>query len=294
MTKLTKILFVIAGLIAVNANAAPVNWQEKIVKINNKYKMHYYYAGHGTPLILLNGYGVTSNFWSASFVNCLAQNHTVYLIDYRGIGTNEKLDKSQNAEDMARDIYELVRASDIKKPDIIGWSMGGMVAQQLSYSYPDTFGRIALIAPVLMDNSAQLDTDQDKPEFKNMNQVLDYVFDNNLYEYVPSKRAKYKSDLFKPNGKLFPDGDIITNQLMAIEYWRNSEDTEDKVLGSNAQYLLLVANNDKVLSKDKTLSDATELKNVKVLEFDGSGHDIVLQAPDLACKQIESFINIKG
>ncbi len=288
MNKLIKLLLFLNLIVIYTANAVNINWQEKIVKLDDKYKMHYYYAGHGAPVILLNGYGVTANFWSASFVNCLASNHTVYLIDYRGIGTNEPLTSSQNITDMANDIHSLVKALDIKKPDIIAWSMGSTVAIQLSYKYPDNYNKIVLLAPVLLDNN--LNNEDNTPEFKNQNQILNYVFNNNLYDYKFKDVLQYKNKLFKPDGVLFPTDDVNTNQLMAIAYWINSDDTEDKILSSNSQYLLIVANHDKILSKDKTLSDATEFKNIKVVEFDGSGHDISLQAPILACKQIESFI----
>jgi pimeloyl-ACP methyl ester carboxylesterase len=47
---------------------------------------------------------------------------------------------------MARDTANLIRALRLRRPDVLGWSMGGYIAQELALRYPRRLRRLVLAA----------------------------------------------------------------------------------------------------------------------------------------------------
>jgi pimeloyl-ACP methyl ester carboxylesterase len=75
----------------------------------------------------------------------LASNHTVIVFDNRGIGnTTSGSEQKFSISLFANDTAGLLEALNIKKADVLAWSMGGRIAQELTLNYPDrvVVGRI--------------------------------------------------------------------------------------------------------------------------------------------------------
>lgn len=286
-----KKLLLIAGIIC-SLPAFAVDWLSYTMNIN-QHQLHYYQGGSGSPVFLLTGYATTSNFWSKPFVECLASKHTVYLLDYWGINnpSDEDILGNVSIQTMADDAYLFAKAMKATSPVFIGWSMGGAVTEQIGFSYDD-ITKSVLISPLTMNNQPEENESDDKLAHKlvTYNDILNYVFDNNLYKYSKKQLIFYKSSLFGGMDKLLTDEEVSENQETAMNDWTNSPATLDAAKKSNVQYLFLIANQDKMLNPAKTVSDAALFKHAKVVKFDGSGNDISLQAPSQTCEQIEKFI----
>jgi pimeloyl-ACP methyl ester carboxylesterase len=286
-----KKLFLIVGF-CFTLPAYAVEWLSYTINVN-QHQLHYYQGGSGTPVFLLTGYATTSNFWSKPFVECLANKHTVYLLDYWGINTpNQDVPGNVSIQSMADDSFMLAKTMKAKSPVFIGWSMGGAVVQQIGFSYADDIKKAVLISPLTINNQPAANAlDDELPHpLITYNDVLNYVFDNNLYKYRKKQLNYYKSSLFASHERLFPGEEVSENQVIAMNDWATSPATLNAAKKSEAEYLFMIPNQDKMLLPSKTLSDALLFKHAKVVKFDGSGHDISLQAPDEACSQIEEFI----
>jgi 3-oxoadipate enol-lactonase len=103
--------------------------------------------GEGPPLVLLAGFGQTSAVWT-SVVPRLSSRYTCVLLDNRGVGTGA--DRSPvTLEGMADDVRRVIEG--LGGPvALMGWSMGGGIAQTLALRHPD-----ALSALVLLSSSAR-------------------------------------------------------------------------------------------------------------------------------------------
>ena len=288
---LKKLLFVILGILCLPVFAT--DWLSYNININ-QHQLHYYQGGKGSPVFLLTAYATTSNFWSKPFVECLAKKHTVYLLDYWGVANNEDEDVPGNVsiQSMADDSYLFAKAMKVNYPIFIGWSMGGAVTQQISFSYADDIKKAILIAPLTINNQPQpSDSDDELPQPLNTySDVLNYVFENNLYSYTKKQLSSYKKKLFAPDEELFPNEEVSSNQVTAINDWATSPATVKLAKKSNVEYLFLIPNQDKMLTPTKTLSDSKLFKHANVVRFDGSGHDISLQDPLDSCSEIDGFI----
>ena len=102
--------------------------------------------GTGQPLVLIMGYSGSQDDWVPDFVNALAAQHRVIIFDNAGIGQTTMPAGTLSISGMADQTAALIAALGIKHPDVLGWSMGGMVAQALAVLHPGDVHRLVLSA----------------------------------------------------------------------------------------------------------------------------------------------------
>jgi 3-oxoadipate enol-lactonase len=104
--------------------------------------------GDGPPLLLINGYAATGADWDPSFLGLLAARHRVICPDNAGLGRSELSGEEAvgGAEGMAADMVSLLDALGLDRTAVVGWSMGGFVAQSLARSAPGRVTALGLIS----------------------------------------------------------------------------------------------------------------------------------------------------
>jgi len=127
------------------SNADLLNIPAKKVHVGDidiAYKMF----GKGDPILLFNGASDNMDAWDPSFLRSLSSNHTVIVFDSRGIGNTTTGSKPYSMEQLANDTAGLLDALKIPKADIMGYSLGGHIAQAFTISYPEKVNRLILVA----------------------------------------------------------------------------------------------------------------------------------------------------
>lgn len=100
-------------------------------------------ARSGVPLVLLNHWGAVLDHFDPRIVDGLARRHRIIAIDYRGIGASGGT-APVTIDAMARDVIALVQALGFAKMDLLGFSLGGFVAQDTARKAPDLVRRLIL------------------------------------------------------------------------------------------------------------------------------------------------------
>ena len=271
-----------------------INWVSETKAVQG-HDIHYYTAGSGTPVFLLPGYAVTSNFWNKKFVNCLADKHTVYLIDYWGVNhlikNNSDVQGHSTISHMAQDSFELSKALNTQHPVFVGWSLGGAVAQRIGLNYGDAgVQKIVLIAPLTRNNMLHKGGPHATHHLTTHEQILNYVFNNNLYHYTPSQLSYYNNNLFNESERLFTPPSLTMAQDHAVYIWLKQPDHVLLTHKTAVKYLFLIPLDDTMLSAEQTLADARLIKTAKIIKVAHSGHNLSMQFPEQTCQQINNFI----
>lgn len=102
--------------------------------------------GQGSPLLLIMGHGASMDAWAPDFVDALADRHTVVVFDNAGIGRTSELSAPLTVPAMADQTSALIRTLRLHRPAVLGWSLGGMVAQALAVRHPGQVSRLVLAA----------------------------------------------------------------------------------------------------------------------------------------------------
>jgi pimeloyl-ACP methyl ester carboxylesterase len=90
--------------------------------------------------VLLHGLGGSWRWWR-SLVPALAEHHCVHVVDIPRLGPGLR------ARDASSWLAGLLDALELRRPDVVGHSLGGLFAAQLAAGSPDRVRRLALIAP---------------------------------------------------------------------------------------------------------------------------------------------------
>jgi pimeloyl-ACP methyl ester carboxylesterase len=95
----------------------------------------------GVPLVLLQRFRATIDWWDPEFLDFLAAGHDVIVFDNVGVGytTGEPRDSLDGFADGA---VEFIEALGLTQVDLLGWSLGGLVAQRLAARRPELVRRI--------------------------------------------------------------------------------------------------------------------------------------------------------
>lgn len=126
---------------AVNVLAAPTK-----TVVTSSGRVGYREVGAGSPLLLVMGLGGSINDWAPGFVDALAAGHEVVVFDNAGVGETAKLPAPLTISQMANETSALISALHLGKPAVLGWSMGGMVAQALAVLHPSQVSKLVLAA----------------------------------------------------------------------------------------------------------------------------------------------------
>ena len=134
---ITKVVYGQTDPAQTNSNTRnSVNMQDIPLKkahvgdIDIAYKMF----GKGYPILLFNGASDGMDAWDPSFLTGISSNHTVIAFDQRGIGNTTAGSKPYTYLQLANDTAGLLDALKIPKADVMGYSLGGHIAQAFTVS----------------------------------------------------------------------------------------------------------------------------------------------------------------
>jgi pimeloyl-ACP methyl ester carboxylesterase len=99
----------------------------------------------GTPVVLIHGYTDSARDW-VPLIPWLSPHLKLILVDLRGHGRSGKPDCCYTRIDFAYDIKLLLDALHIERADIVGHSLGSIVAQTFAEFWPERTGRVVLIS----------------------------------------------------------------------------------------------------------------------------------------------------
>lgn len=110
--------------------------------------------GSGEPLLLINGLGAHTGMWRA--FEAVMPDRRLVEFDLPGAGQSPVPDKPVSIRRLARLTTAVMDRYGLDQPDVLGYSMGGMVAQQLAASYPGRVRRLVLAATTPGVGSVQI------------------------------------------------------------------------------------------------------------------------------------------
>ncbi len=109
------------------------------------HRVAYRLVGDGPPIILIHGITASSQMWKP-VAERLAANHTVLVPDLLGHGQSAKPRGDYSMGAFASGIRDLALSLELGPATVVGHSLGGGVAMQFAYQFPERTGRLALVS----------------------------------------------------------------------------------------------------------------------------------------------------
>ena len=97
----------------------------------------------GTPVVFLHHLAAVLDNWDPRIIDGIAAKHHVIAFDNRGIGASSG-SPSSSIEQMADDAITFIQAMGLQQVDLLGFSLGGMVAQEVVLKQPQLVRKMVL------------------------------------------------------------------------------------------------------------------------------------------------------
>lgn len=108
-------------------------------------RCYYELLGSGDPLLLIPGLGGTCSSWDCA-ANELAAGATLIMPELRGVGRSEAKRPARNLRYLVADLVELIDYLGLDRPNVLGLSLGGIVAQEFAIEHPSRVNKLVLIS----------------------------------------------------------------------------------------------------------------------------------------------------
>ena len=257
--------------------------------INIYYEIH----GEGEALILIMGYGGSSEWWFRQ-IPIFSREYRVVTFDNRGTGRSDKPDITYSMETMAADITGLLETIGIDAAHIYGVSMGGMIAQHFALSYPEKVISLILGCTTCGGPHSIM------PDAEAMTVLFDMERMNRL---APEEAAKevlpflYGQEFIDNNPDIIEQGIAkMTEYVTPIHgYMRQAEaimghDTYDRLPNIKAPTLVISGDADRLVPVENSRLLASRIPNAELVTLENAGHGFCVEAADEANKAVLDFL----
>lgn len=112
----------------------------------NGIRIGYKLIGSGEPLIMIVGLGNDMERWPQEILEALSRKYQLILMDNRGMGFTTVNDDTFTYELFAGDVIGLLDALGVEKTNVLGFSMGSTITQELLLKYPQRFDKAIIYA----------------------------------------------------------------------------------------------------------------------------------------------------
>lgn len=255
--------------------------------------------GHGTPLLLITGYRATLSEWDAHFLGELARHHEVIVFDNRGVGRSAAIEgrygTGYGIRDMAADAGDVITALRLAHVNVIGWSMGGMIAQQLALDAPEKIESLTLIATAPPGPHAVPLT----PEIQDVlsshgpdafGKIMKILFPPNA---VADAMKCFVGDMFAPRGYANPAvPDIVAaQQKQAMTDWFADSPAATALRRTPVRTLVIAGARDEVLADANAIQLEQIIPRARLDRITDAGHALMFQYPIALARHIDAFVD---
>jgi pimeloyl-ACP methyl ester carboxylesterase len=247
----------------------------------------------GTALVLLQHFSGNIDAWDPALVNALADDRPVIAFDNTGVGRSTG-QTPDNVEAMARDAVDFINLLGLSEVDLLGFSLGGCVAQQIAAKH----GR--LVRKLILVGTAP------KGGEEHLLAVLQEAFshsdapDPRLPLFFTKSPASQSSGLaFLRRTKVRKDdrdtdnGSAVTDpQANALITWCATPDPEHAILRAIRQPTLVVSgSHDTMLPANNAYAMFKELSNAQLVLYPDSGHGALFQHHEIFVSHVRTFLD---
>ena len=254
--------------------------------------LRYDRAGAGPTVLLIHGWLGNRSFWERQ-VAALRDRFTVVTVDLRGHGESSPPRTGYTIAGMAADLEQLVRAIAAPRVALVGWSMGGMIAQELARRLGDRVTGLVLVGTTA---GALADAKNPHAQLEVAEQIRKGVAED-FRGFVRT----FAASLFKA-GAASPLLAWATGQMQrtpphvaeACLESILSADLRDKLSAVKVPTLVIHGRHDAILPLAMGEEIKKGIPGAQLAVFEESGHSPGLEEPERFNEMVGAFLTIPG
>lgn len=271
--------------------------------------LYYEEKGEGDAILFIMGLGMPGFAWEPQ-VEYFSRKYRSIIFDNRGVGKSDKPPGPYTTRQMAEDAFELLNYLGIKSAHIVGISMGGMIAQQMTLNYPDMVKSATFCATYakpdenvrkhVQEGAEKLgislkfeDLSSVFPLLSQMNdsdtikRLVDFLLPLTLSRGFIEKSRDMLDGWLKRMMENPPTINSFISQVIATQ----THDTLDELKNINCPVLVLTGTEDLLVPPVCSKIISQNISKAKLLEIPGGPHGINIECAEEFNSAVEDFIN---
>jgi len=240
--------------------------------------------GNGTPLVLVHGFLGSSEMWNPQ-INFFKDNFRIIAPALPGFGKSRDIHSCDTIECMAKSILNLLENKEIRNFNLLGHSMGGMIAQEMTKIAGDKILKLVCYGTGPRGNiPGRFETiDQSRKKLK-LNGLKDTAHRIAKTWFIKEEKAKYF--YLCEEARKQTSIEATDNGLIAMKNW----DGVDNLKNIKNETLIVWGDKDKAYNfhQVETLSSNIPNSDLKIIK--GCSHNVHLEKPDEFNEVVEEFL----
>lgn len=272
----------------------------------NGVRCHHTIRGRGPALIAISGGpGMDARGWDD--FGKIDEFVTVIALHPRGSGLSEApADDAFRLADYAADVEALRRHLGLEKPVVMGWSHGGMVAQQFAFTYPNSLSRLILFdttayfGEFLSDIQAAVKEFKDQPWFEKSFAALqaewagEYHSDEDMSRLWAEEMKFYFKNFDERAQAYHKRTRDLPIRIASLHAFNENEaasmDLRPRLKEITAPTLVIVGQHDFITNVAMAQEMVNHIPDARLEIFEESGHFALVEEPEKFYRTIQNFI----
>jgi len=240
--------------------------------------------GKGFPLVLVHGFLGSSKIWEPQ-INFFKDYFRVITPDLPGFGKSSKIKSLDSINAMAKIVLELLKKRDIKKFNLMGHSMGGMVVQEMAIISGDKINKLICYSTGSIGDIPgrfeSIDTSREKLKKHGIENTANRI---SKKWFIEGDKAKYF--YLCNNANKATSEEAADNALIALKNWRGLENLKH----IKNKTLIIWGDKDTTYNFDQVDTLNQNIPNSKIEVIKGCSHNMHLEIPEKFNEIVKNFL----
>jgi len=240
--------------------------------------------GKGYPLVLVHGFLGSSAMWSPQ-KEFLSKYYRVIAPALPGFGESSKIKSLDSINAMAEKVLEILNKKEIKKFNLMGHSMGGMIVQEMAKISGEKINKLIFYAtgPIgdIPGRFEPIDASREKLKENGIAETSNRI---SKKWFVEGDQAKYF--YLCDNANKATSEEAADNALNALKNWNGI----DNLKNINNETLIIWGDKDTAYNFDQVDALSKNIPNSKMEIFKGCSHNVHLELPEKFNEIVKNFI----
>jgi pimeloyl-ACP methyl ester carboxylesterase len=246
----------------------------------------------GVPLLFNQHFRGTMDYWDPAATDGLAGNREVILFNNAGVSSSSAK-VPMSFQEMGANAIAFIRALGLTKVDVLGLSIGGMVAQEIAVQAPDLARRLILVGTG--PRGADMSTSRSAEIFAGAYDPPEHLWLAVHFSPSPSSRAAglafLKRKLLRKDRDPEVSEEAGAAQREAIgKYIAPAESVLDYLKEIRQPTLIVQGSNDVIIPTVNSYLLQQNLPNAQLILYPDANHGSFYQYPELFVSQADQFL----
>lgn len=271
----------------------------RTVKFGNV-ELGYRLVGEGPLLVLAHGAQTNMHSWDPDLLRSLSEKFQLLIFDYPGMGYSSYKNMPFTAKTIANCLYGLLHELALTPRAIVGYSMGGYIAQYYALLHPKNLQALVLIGTTCGGKESVWCGDAVVAKLKRgsakeisgeecLQAVLEVMFSEDL---VMRMRAKFNAIFVAAVAEGVISQEMLQHELELMNTWREDNWLPDALSKLEVPTLIITGLQDVVMPPENAKLLERIIPHTKLIEYDTAGHGVIYQYPLDVANNIKDFVEV--